>query len=1487
MFANLKNKLIEEVKASPSKFQQFANAAQAAVSSSSSTTTPNSSENTDTGTNENFFSITEEDTPQNSPYRLQKLPRYGRASTQSLNGMGGSGAIPRTRKLSNSSMASDVSFRLPTYDAPPTYHLQSDLDETSSEFDDSASTARLDVITKDQLYDAYKKSLDRYHKYRCRYTDLAKKYKELERDSSKARSVLVETQDKALRRISELREQCTLEQQAKAHLEEALRIEMDDISCKMQAYQTKLKLLGENPDNVTTALERGQGDKLIDLEEPIIMPETAPTANGSQPALELDEELAKLKQSLAEHETQLKQLSKTNEEANSTIAALRKQEEENVLLLAQTKQAIHTELEHKEAEVRQLQEKVKQLEIELDTANGRETQSVDIKEQFKKLQSAKQEVDAKLIATEHVLSTLRVEHTEKEQQQKKIESELASKEKELQKLQEQLKQQEAELAQATSRGSQAKDMEEQLKMVQNAKKEAEAKLAATELELKALKNGQQAEQQQVASQLTKTTAELEQKESKLQQLEEQLKQQKAELQMANSRETQAEAVKEQLMQLQNAKQAAEAQLLTTEQLLNTLRLEHTEKEQLAATQEKQLQSKLEHKENELCQLQEQLTKLKAELDTANTQDELKEQLHSAQQAADAQLLAMEQQLNTLKIEHAAKEQQVDALQEQLRTLKTDSEQSLQDLRLHNTQLNEIVQRYQQNESSLDELQSQLEDARVRLREQEQHVLETEKTLEVEQEIVAALSAEKSAAEEQTLKLQRELQALSDQYASSNKNESEATAALRLQIEALNEQLTVAQAGTLAKEKELKAVANKLNKLKKQHEQLQAKHSEQGTSLEQLKAEAANAEQLRREKQELQERVNVILEEITTMQAHVQEVQAAQTQLEREKQQLETHIEALQQQQQERDAHGEQSSARLEEIERENSKLAEHNCLLQEQNNHLQKQQDELNRLQNKLQQVLDEHSKLQNAQEIMEHDHRTLQDKCDAYEKENLIAKDELKCLQQEKDTLEAQRSSLQLDLDQAQQQLSEVRERQRELEQHLAEQTHRCSELEASNEQVATLQATVHNLREQLDSFKEAEKAMLEKAQAASVNHAAQLETLEARWSAANGDVQRLHEANDALQREIETLKNSTHEKSAYEQLQIENEYLNKHTKQLEIELSQALTSHGDSGEKLKSLQCELYVLQEQVLQHASQLAEKDSDAAAAKAEAAQLKSALEEQTIELTRQVEHAKFVSEQNDSVQKELLQSQQQLQERQAELSKAQERCLSLEEQLDKQQSEQDKEQAQPAAALSNDSEHLRSLNEQLQRELEDLKHKSNGEQTNLQQEIDELQANNKEMTERITELETLRAGIQAQQLLASLAPKSVQQAAANDEKAQLESKLKDIMNEVQDVTNRNLFLEQKCENFLILEQSNERLKLQNAKLSRQLDETLVSMQHSDSVPANTEFEYLRNIMFQYLTGNTNNETLVKVISAVLKFSPQQAQVALEKEHQRRSLLNKLI
>lgn len=103
------------------------------------------------------------------------------------------GSIPtRTRKLSNSSMASDVSFRLPTFDSTASvYNFQSDLDASASEFEDSASTvgyeAQVDVINKEKLYDAYKKSLERYQKYRSRYSELVRRYRDLERDNNKAR----------------------------------------------------------------------------------------------------------------------------------------------------------------------------------------------------------------------------------------------------------------------------------------------------------------------------------------------------------------------------------------------------------------------------------------------------------------------------------------------------------------------------------------------------------------------------------------------------------------------------------------------------------------------------------------------------------------------------------------------------------------------------------------------------------------------------------------------------------------------------------------------------------------------------------------------------------------------------------------------------------------------------------------------------------------------------------------------------------------------------------------------------------------------------------------------------------------------------------------------------------------------------------------------------------------------------------------------------
>ncbi|VVC94167.1 unnamed protein product [Leptidea sinapis] len=86
---------------------------------------------------------------------------------------------------------------------------------------------------------------------------------------------------------------------------------------------------------------------------------------------------------------------------------------------------------------------------------------------------------------------------------------------------------------------------------------------------------------------------------------------------------------------------------------------------------------------------------------------------------------------------------------------------------------------------------------------------------------------------------------------------------------------------------------------------------------------------------------------------------------------------------------------------------------------------------------------------------------------------------------------------------------------------------------------------------------------------------------------------------------------------------------------------------------------------------------------------------------------------------------------------------------------------------------------------------------------------------------------------------------------------------------------------------EKLKTSNEKLQRKLDEALVSLRHLHSLEENTELEYLRNILYEYLTGaGTHSLTLAKVLSAVVKFDNKQTEQVLQKEKERQGLLRQL-
>ncbi|XP_011875967.1 PREDICTED: golgin subfamily A member 4-like isoform X2 [Vollenhovia emeryi] len=401
MFKKFKDKLAEEMKQSPARLQaSVQQLAQAVVSPALS----NSSIQEVSASNDNF-SLTEDgdETPKNTP---------AKHSFQNVDLMSPSpNRAEISRRSSVSSVTSDASSLFPMYESPPNlYHLQSDMDQSASEVDDNISP-HLDRVTKDQLYSAYRKVQTKYHKYRGRYTDLATHYRELDRVKTRLESVLVETQDKVLRRITDLKEQCQLEQQAKAHLEDVLRNDIEEKDHIINTLNTKIKLLQasgptlENSISEDTQQRESPKANLIDLtNEPANDENNALSVENTQlkdKLKKLESLVLKYKESLKRNKEKFTEVMKEKNTLESdhealksltaeTISAtegelsaarveieklteqvdtLHKREEESAISLAENKLSVHRELEEKEEQIKRLRVDLKHVTEDRDSLN--------------------------------------------------------------------------------------------------------------------------------------------------------------------------------------------------------------------------------------------------------------------------------------------------------------------------------------------------------------------------------------------------------------------------------------------------------------------------------------------------------------------------------------------------------------------------------------------------------------------------------------------------------------------------------------------------------------------------------------------------------------------------------------------------------------------------------------------------------------------------------------------------------------------------------------------------------------------------------------------------------------------------------------------------------------------------------------------------------------------------------------------------------------
>lgn len=160
--------------------------------------------------------------------------------------------------------------------------------------------------------------------------------------------MLVETQDKAIRRVTELKEQCMLEQKAKAHLESALRDEMDEKQLKIYSLETKIGLLQKNTDNDTHSTTNFDSNEDNSKQLDVLQN----SLSEAQKEIEtLNEKLQEMKANAIVFQSREQDNKTRITNLEKEIQIFNEREKENNLKLAQIKMELHNEILSKDVEI--------------------------------------------------------------------------------------------------------------------------------------------------------------------------------------------------------------------------------------------------------------------------------------------------------------------------------------------------------------------------------------------------------------------------------------------------------------------------------------------------------------------------------------------------------------------------------------------------------------------------------------------------------------------------------------------------------------------------------------------------------------------------------------------------------------------------------------------------------------------------------------------------------------------------------------------------------------------------------------------------------------------------------------------------------------------------------------------------------------------------------------------------------------------------------
>ncbi|XP_066441811.1 golgin subfamily A member 4 isoform X2 [Eleutherodactylus coqui] len=315
----------------------------------------------------------------------------------------------------------DGDISVPVFDPP------SDIE---SEAEDALGSH--EGLTKEQLFHRLHRMDKSLSNYRGKYSELVTAYRTVQRDKEKLQSILSQSQDKALRRIGELREELQMDQQAKKHLQEEFDASLEEKDQLISVLQTQVTLLkqrlgkGEMNKSVTLSESEDQSKEHEgDAESiPISDGSGANTLDDLQVRVKRQENLLqRCKEMIRSHkekcvhlssekealqnqlEERLQELEKVKElhtsEKTRLITQLRdaknlveQLEQDKGMVIAETKRQMHENLMMKEEEVSQLRTLVKQLTTKCEKLQEQREKSEKASfEQLEKAVSASQKTE--------------------------------------------------------------------------------------------------------------------------------------------------------------------------------------------------------------------------------------------------------------------------------------------------------------------------------------------------------------------------------------------------------------------------------------------------------------------------------------------------------------------------------------------------------------------------------------------------------------------------------------------------------------------------------------------------------------------------------------------------------------------------------------------------------------------------------------------------------------------------------------------------------------------------------------------------------------------------------------------------------------------------------------------------------------------------------------------------------------------------------------